>query len=164
MTLEGKEAGGGGVTDWPALERRKDCGEGRSMSADRWRKGGAVRPPVRSEGRRSLRGGRQKAAGCGCEQQWGGGTREAAWGANMRSPNTSAEKPFLNCFCLWCTIHTLTLGHLPRAPRTGAKVSVCVGVTPLTENENNLAFTLLLCFIITFSIYSFVYAVLFYKN
>lgn len=52
MTLEGKEAGGGGMTDWPALERRKDCGEGRSMSADRWRKGGAVRPPVRSEGRR----------------------------------------------------------------------------------------------------------------
>lgn len=40
------------MTEHPALERRKDHGEGRSRSTDLRRKGGALRPPVKSEGRR----------------------------------------------------------------------------------------------------------------
>lgn len=83
-------------------------------------------------------------------------------GSKHREPQSTAEKPFLNCFCPRCANHSLTLGHLPRAPGTEANVSVCVGVIPLTENQNNLSFTLLLYFIITFSIYSFVYSQCFF--
>lgn len=52
MNLETREAGGGGMTEWPGLERRKGRGEGRSMSAGLRKKGGGGETAGQTDGRK----------------------------------------------------------------------------------------------------------------
>lgn len=89
------------------------------------RKGGALRPPVKPEGRRVFARRETEGSWAWVGEQEGGRTRGAAWGANTASPKATAEKLFLNCFCPWCANHSLTLGHLPRAPE---QESICLSV------------------------------------